>query len=132
MTAKLFELIRECVAGKLSTDYVFTRQGRPIVDMRDAWAAACKEAGCVGLLFHDLRRTAARNLVRNGVPAKVAMKITGHRTSSMFQRYNITDGSDIREVTRKLEDAARKRRQFEMFESPGELFPVAPDPSKPN
>jgi integrase len=55
-----------------------------------------------GRLIHDLRRTAARDLLRSGTPHSVAMKITGHATNSMFIRYNITDTDDIREALRSM------------------------------
>lgn len=86
-----------------SSEFLFARGATPIKDFRSAWKAACKAAGLSGLLFHDLRRTAARNLRRAGVPESVAMKITGHKTRSMFERYNIVDEEDIRDVGRKAE-----------------------------
>jgi integrase len=51
-----------------------------------------------GRLFHDLRRSAARDMIRAGVAQTIAMKITGHKTATMFQRYNIADTSDLREA----------------------------------
>ena len=73
--------------------FVFHRRGRPVGDFRKAWASACHKAG-IKRLFHDLRRSAVRNLVRAGVTQSVAMSISGHRTLSMFMRYNITDERD--------------------------------------
>lgn len=64
---------------------------------------ACDAAGVPGLLFHDLRRTAVRNLRRAGVAETVIMKITGHPISGVFERYNITDQTDIQEAGRLAE-----------------------------
>jgi len=85
------------------SDYVFHRKGQPVVDLRKSWASACKKASVPGKLFHDLRRTAVRNMIRAGVPQAVAMAISGHRTVSMFLRYDITSEEDKRQALRKTE-----------------------------
>jgi integrase len=96
--------------------YVFHRNGKPInkTVFGKQWRAACILAGLgryvadekgkrrySGKIFHDLRRTAARNMIRAGVPQAVAMTVTGHETDSMFTRYNITDERDKLEALEK-------------------------------
>lgn len=84
---------------------VFRLHGRPIKDFKRAWRSALREAGLPAKMFHDLRRTGVRNLIRRGVPETVAMSISGHRTRSTFDRYNIVFGQDQRAA---MERASRE------------------------
>jgi integrase len=81
---------------------VFHRDGQPIKAYRRAWVTACKKALLVGMIPHDLRRTAVRNLERAGVSRSVAMKLTGHKTEAVYRRYAIVSESDMREGAAKL------------------------------
>ena len=87
--------------------WVFNRSNRKVKGKRittfiKAFRAACTKAGCPGRIPHDLRRTAVRNLVRAGVPERVAMQMTGHKTRSVFERYNIVSECDLIEAAKKL------------------------------
>lgn len=117
---------------------VFHHDGQPIKGFRTAWRAACKRVALaaraategkttkqiwkgmtredrrafrgIGKIPHDFRRTAVRNLIRAGVSQSVAMELTGHKTLSVFHRYNITDDRDRRDAVAKLAAAARDRQ----------------------
>lgn len=78
---------------------VFPWRGRPMQKLRRSWRTACRAAGLPDRLVHDFRRTAVRNLIRAGVQQAIAMKITGHKTSSIFRRYLIVDEELLAQAT---------------------------------
>lgn len=82
---------------------------KPIKTFAKAWTSACQAAGCPGRIPHDFRRTAVRNLVRAGIPERVAQQMTGHKTRSIFERYNIVSAGDLMEAARKANIYAREQ-----------------------
>jgi hypothetical protein len=106
----------ECVRGKRPDDLLFTRKnGKPVRDFRGTWYVLCEKSGLgkltktekgekwEGLIFHDLRRSAVRNMIRRGIPERVSMTISGHKTRAVFDRYNIVSESDLIDAARKIE-----------------------------
>jgi integrase len=110
MTAEVYREFSGCLKGKAPDDLIFTwENGDPVLDFRAAWDNMCTAAG-VQVLLHDFRRTAVRNMVRAGVSENVAMKISGHKTRSVFDRYDITNESDLTDAAKKLENAEISRK----------------------
>jgi len=96
---------RERELGRV-VPHVFTRpNGAPIGSFNKAWATACRAAGVPGRVLHDFRRTAVRNLVRAGVPERVAMQLIGWKSRQMLDRYHIVNAGDLIDAARKLDAA---------------------------
>jgi integrase len=92
--------------------YVFHRNGKRVTDFRGAWATACKAAGHPGMLIHDLRRSAVRNMERAGLSRSVAMQLTGHKTEAVYRRYAITSEADLREGVERLNSGKVNARRL--------------------
>ena len=84
---------------------VFHNEDYPIRNYYKAWHKGCEEAGLSGKIPHDFRRTAVRNMVRAGIPERVAMQMTGHKTRSVFDRYHIVSDGDLKEAAQRLSQA---------------------------
>jgi integrase len=101
------ELLMAAKAQGPGSTWVFNRRGVRIKSFRGAWIEACKRAGVPTLTFHDLRRTAVRNMRRAGIPQVVRMKISGHKTDSMERRNSIVDAQDLSIAKELLENRIR-------------------------
>ena len=85
------------------------RAGLQVRGHYEQWRKACTAAGLPGRLLHDQRRSAVRNMNRAGIARGVAMKITGHKTESIYQRYDIVDTEVMREATDRLSKWHRRQ-----------------------
>jgi len=104
LTSETYELVKQCMFSRSPSDFLISRSnGQPIKEFRGAWKRLTETAKLPGLLFHDLRRSAVRNMVRRGVPEVVAMRISGHKTRSVFDRYNIVNEADLIDAANRIE-----------------------------
>ena len=93
-----------------NVELVIHRSGRKLVDYRDGWSTGCKAAGLEGLRFHDLRRSAVRNLLDAGLDESSVMKIVGHRTRAMLDRYNIVSVKDVKRAAKTMDEWFESKR----------------------
>lgn len=89
--------------------WLFVWRGKRLLSLtQKAWRTATKAAGLPGLIFHDLRRSAIRNMEQAGIPRSVAMAISGHKREDVYRRYDIATGRDIQAAAAKLEQRMRE------------------------
>jgi integrase len=125
LTGDAKNLLAACVTGKGPEDFVFTRKcGNEVKDFLETWEKVTLAAGVPGLLFHDLRCSAVRNMVRGGIPETVSMQISGHKTRDVFERYNITSERHITDAARKIELSQRQAKVTETQPETQKVEPV--------
>lgn len=112
LTSETYELVKQCMVSKSSDDFLFTwKGGQAVRDIRGVWSQLTKTAKLPSLLFHDLRRSAVRNMVRRGVPEVVAMRISGHKTTRHAASLTATTSSMNR--TSRMRQSVSNREPFE-------------------
>ena len=108
MTADLYQVLAESKRRQEASlphcQWVCAIQGRHVNSIKKCWRTACKRVGLEGRLVHDFRRTAIRNMTKAGIPEKVAMAVSGHKTRSVFDRYHIVNEADLKEAATKMSD----------------------------
>jgi integrase len=87
---------------------VFHRNGLPVGDCKRCWNTANKRVG-MDKLFHDLRRTAVRNFIAQGLPERLVMALTGHKTNHMLHRYHVVVEQDLRAALSKNNPSGQSR-----------------------
>lgn len=123
LTAECCDLVLQMVRGKQADNFLLTwENGKQVKDFRGTWDVLTAAAKLPGLRPHDLRRSAVRNMVRRGVTEQVAMRISGHKTASVFRRNDIVSKSDLAHAARKVQrgskaELARAERNTQFMHS---------------
>jgi len=137
LTQETKTLLGECIRGKERADFILTRQdGSRVAQPRKDWYSLCCRCGLgkniteknadgktpsvryEGLQMHDLRRSAVRRMIRSGISQTVAMRISGHKTASVFRRYDITDECDLEQAAKLLEPSRQSVSEVETVTKP--------------
>jgi integrase len=107
LTDRVVEAIRS-LPTPLGKEHVFVNPGtgKPWDDPYKLFKKVCKSLAIEGVWLHDTRRSFSTNARRRGSSESEVMKVTGHTTRSTFDRYNIVDEEDAREVIRRLQVGA--------------------------
>lgn len=109
---ELLEIVERAHANRrLDIPSVFHRHGRAIAaaSFRRAWRRAAHQSGLGALVPHDMRRSCVRNLVRAGIPERVCMMLSGHKTRTVFDRYHIVASADLHDAARRLDGYLREQ-----------------------
>jgi hypothetical protein len=106
ITRELSEIVNSRIA------WIFHRNGKRVKDFRESWEQAAVRADLPNSLgwFHDLRRSAVRNMENAGIDRKTAMGISGHKTDSVYRRYRIVSSRDLRTAADKMNDYFSKEQ----------------------
>jgi integrase len=111
LSGELFDIIvRAYDRRRADCATVFHIDGRKIGSFRKTWLRACQAVGLNGLLVHDLRRSAIRNMIRSGISENVAMRISGHKTASVFRRYDIVSEDDLADAAERIDQYVNEHR----------------------
>jgi len=96
---------------RLDCEYVFHRRGKPIRSFEKAFRAAAKAIDMPGLLPHDMRRSAVRNFRRAGLSEHEGMALSGHKTDSVYRRYDIISEADLTEAMNRVQEHNKKEAE---------------------
>ena len=114
LTSRVVQALKD-IPRRLGTDFVFINPetGTRWEDVRKLFRRACKKMGLDYVWLHDLRRSFVTNARRRGVPESVVMRMSGHRTRNVFDRYNIVEDEDVRNAVKVIEAGASRDLEAE-------------------